>query len=80
MVLYYDDVINDMPGIVEKIISGMFLTDKRTNLTVEAEMYGLPADTVKGQYTKRRAAAPNPQWDEPYFVFKRVGTLKAWFS
>ena len=59
-----------------KVISGMFLTDKKTNLTVEAEMYGLPADTLRRQYTKKRgAAAPHPQWDEDYFVFKRVSTF-----
>ena len=76
MIVYCDGVIDTIPGIiVEKVISGMFLTDKRTNLTVEAEMYGLPADTVRRQYTKKRAAAPHPQWDEDYFVFKRVSSL-----
>ena len=76
MISDYDYVIAVItPGVIEKVISGMFLTDKRTNLTVEAEMYGLPADTVRRQYTRKRAAAPHPQWDEEYFVFKRVGTF-----
>lgn len=58
----------------------MFLTDKRTNLIVEAEMYGLPADTVRRQYTRKRGPAPHPLWDEDYFVFKRVGLVFCcWF-
>ena len=55
-----------------KIISGMFITDKKTNLIVEVEMYGLPADTVRRQFTKKRSPAPHPFWDEDYFVFRRV--------
>jgi phosphatidylinositol phospholipase C beta len=55
-----------------KIISGMFITSKRTDLMVEVEMYGLPADIVRRQFTKKRSPAPNPFWDEDYFVFKRV--------
>lgn len=58
-----------------KVISGLFLTEKRTNLVVEAEMYGLPADTVRRQVTKKKGAAPHPMWNEDYFVFKRVGYL-----
>ena len=55
-----------------QVISGLFLTDKRTNLVVEAEMYGLPADTVRRQFTKKKSSAPHPMWNEDYFVFKRV--------
>ena len=58
-----------------KIISGMFITKKRTNLAVELEMYGLPADLVRKQFTKKRAPAPHPFWNEDYFVFKRVSNL-----
>jgi phosphatidylinositol phospholipase C beta len=54
-----------------KIISGSFLTEKRTNCLVEAEMYGLPADTVRHLYTKK-AAAPHPFWNEAPFTFKRI--------
>ena len=55
-----------------KIISGMFITSKKTELMVEIEMYGLPADIVRRRFTKKRAPAPHPFWDEDYFVFKRV--------
>ena len=55
-----------------KIISGMFITDKKTNLIVEVEMYGLPADTVRRQFTKKRSPASHPFWNEDYFVFRRV--------
>ena len=55
-----------------KIISGMFITSKKTDLMVEVEMYGLPADIVRRQFTKKRAPAPHPFWDEEYFIFKRV--------
>ena len=47
----------------EQIISGSFLTDKKTNCLVEAEMYGLPADTDRHNYTKK-APAPHPFWNE----------------
>lgn len=55
-----------------KIISGMFITSKKTDLMVEVEMYGLPADIVRRRFTKKRAPGPHPYWDEEYFVFKRV--------
>ena len=58
-----------------KIISGMFITSKKTDLMVEVEMYGLPADIVRRQFTKKRAPAPNPFWDEDYFVFRRVSSV-----
>ncbi len=53
----------------------MFITKKSTNLTVELEMYGLPADLVRRQYTKKKPPAPHPFWNEDYFVFKRVSFL-----
>ena len=59
-----------------QVISGSFLTEKRTNCLVEAEMYGLPADTVRHKYTKK-AAAPHPFWNEEPFTFKRVYTCVA---
>ena len=52
-----------------KVISGMFLHSKRANLMVEAEMFGLPADTVRHQYS-RKIPGPHPHWNEDYFVFK----------
>ncbi len=57
-----------------KIISGMFITKKSTSLTVEMELYGLPADLVRRQYTKKKPSAPHPYWNEDYFVFKRVNS------
>ena len=55
----------------EQIISGSFLTDKKTNCLVEAEMYGLPADTDRHNYTKK-APAPHPFWNEEPHTFKKV--------
>ena len=52
-----------------KVISGMFLPSKKPNLMVEAEMFGLPADTVRHQYT-HKIPGPHPHWNEDYFVFK----------
>ena len=55
-----------------QIISGFFLTKKNTNCYVEAEMYGLPADTVRHKYYTRKVQAPHPFWDDETFMFKRV--------
>ncbi|XP_068231344.1 1-phosphatidylinositol 4,5-bisphosphate phosphodiesterase classes I and II isoform X11 [Palaemon carinicauda] len=57
-----------------KVISGQFLSDKRSGCYVEVEMYGLPADTVRKRF--RTKTVPNnclnPVWDEEPFVFKKV--------
>ncbi|XP_044748447.1 1-phosphatidylinositol 4,5-bisphosphate phosphodiesterase classes I and II isoform X2 [Coccinella septempunctata] len=56
------------------VISGQFLSDKRVGTYVEAEMYGLPADTVRKRF--RTKVVPNnginPIYDEEPFVFKKV--------
>lgn len=57
-----------------KVISGQFLSEKRVGVWVEAEMYGLPTDTVRRKYRTRviQNNSINPVWDEPEFVFKKV--------
>ena len=52
-----------------KVISGIFIPSKKPNLVVEAEMFGLPADTVRHQYS-RKIPGPHPHWNEDPFVFK----------
>ncbi|XP_074595176.1 1-phosphatidylinositol 4,5-bisphosphate phosphodiesterase classes I and II-like isoform X2 [Brevipalpus obovatus] len=56
-----------------KIISGQFLSDKRTGTYVDVDMFGLPADTVRRKRTK---IVPNnginPIYDEEPFIFKKV--------
>lgn len=57
-----------------QILSGHFLTDKQVGTYVEVDMYGLPADTVKGKF--RTKTVPyngiNPRYDEEEFLFKKV--------
>ncbi|XP_015782614.1 1-phosphatidylinositol 4,5-bisphosphate phosphodiesterase classes I and II [Tetranychus urticae] len=56
-----------------KIISGIFLSDKRTGTFVEVDMFGLPADTVRRKRTK---TVPNnginPIYDDEPFIFKKI--------
>lgn len=56
------------------VISGQFLTEKRTGTYVEVDMFGLPADTVRKKF--RTKIIPNnginPVYDEEPFVFKKV--------
>lgn len=61
-------------GICGQVISGQFLSDKRTGCYVEVEMYGLPADTVRKRFKTRTVPnnCINPVWDEDPFVFKKV--------
>lgn len=56
------------------VISGQFLSDKRTGTYVEVDMYGLPADTVRKKFKTRIAPnnTINPVYDEEPFVFKKV--------
>lgn len=57
-----------------KVISGQFLsTEKRVNVYVEVEMYGLPADTVRRKKTKVVTSnGINPIWDDEPFTFNKV--------
>ena len=56
------------------MISGQFLSEKRVNVWVEVDMYGLPADTVRRRFRTRliQNNAINPVWDDETFVFKKV--------
>ncbi|KAF3841762.1 hypothetical protein F7725_023713 [Dissostichus mawsoni] len=63
---------NTVDGIV---ISGQFLTEKRVGVYVEADMFGLPADTRRKALktkTSQNNNAVNPVWDEEPIVFKKV--------
>ena len=42
---------------------------------MEAELYGLPADTVRHKYYTRKKEAPHPFWDDEMFTFKRVSCV-----
>ncbi|KAI4789008.1 hypothetical protein KUCAC02_035494, partial [Chaenocephalus aceratus] len=71
---------NTVDGIVAntlsvKVISGQFLTEKRVGVYVEADMFGLPADTRRKALktkTSQNNNAVNPVWDEEPIVFKKV--------
>ncbi|XP_075225667.1 phospholipase C at 21C isoform X2 [Lycorma delicatula] len=56
------------------VLSGQFLTDKRTGVYVEVDMYGLPADTVRKKFRTRIVPnnGINPNFDDEPFVFKKV--------
>ncbi|KAK1905453.1 1-phosphatidylinositol 45-bisphosphate phosphodiesterase beta-1 [Dissostichus eleginoides] len=72
---------NTVDGIVAntlsvKVISGQFLTEKRVGVYVEADMFGLPADTRRKALktkTSQNNNAVNPVWDEEPIVFKKEG-------
>ncbi|CAL4063358.1 unnamed protein product, partial [Meganyctiphanes norvegica] len=57
-----------------KVISGQFLSDRRTGCYVEIEMYGLPADTVRKRFKTSTVSnnTLNPVWNENPIVFKKV--------
>lgn len=57
-----------------QVISGQFLSDKRSGCYIEVEMYGLPADTVRKKFKTKIVPnnCINPVWDEDPFVFKKV--------
>ncbi|XP_068632892.1 1-phosphatidylinositol 4,5-bisphosphate phosphodiesterase classes I and II [Battus philenor] len=56
------------------VLSGQLLTDKRCGTYVEADMFGLPADTVRKKFRTRVAPnnGINPVYGEEPFVFKKV--------
>ncbi|XP_072543680.1 1-phosphatidylinositol 4,5-bisphosphate phosphodiesterase beta-3 isoform X2 [Salminus brasiliensis] len=56
-----------------KIVSGQFLTDKKVGVYVEADMFGLPADTKRKYRTKTsNNNSMDPVWDEDPFLFSKV--------
>ncbi|KPJ14367.1 1-phosphatidylinositol-4,5-bisphosphate phosphodiesterase classes I and II [Papilio machaon] len=56
------------------VVSGQLLTDKRCGTYVEADMFGLPADTVRKKFRTRVAPnnGINPVYGDEPFVFKKV--------
>lgn len=54
-----------------EIISGLFLTEKKTGCYVETEMYGLPSDTLRHKFTSRKDA-PHPFWNHEPIVFNKI--------
>ena len=59
------------------MISGQFLSDRKVGTYVEVDMFGLPADTVRKKFRTKTvpANAINPVFDDPPFVFKKVGEI-----
>lgn len=59
--------------VAVKVISGQFLTDKKTGTYVEVDMFGLPTDTVR---RKRTRTVPNnginPIYGDEVFLFKKI--------
>lgn len=59
--------------VTVRVISGQFLTEKKTGTYVEVDMFGLPADTVRRKRTKTIANnGLNPIYNEEPFEFKKV--------
>ncbi|VDK63722.1 unnamed protein product [Onchocerca ochengi] len=57
-----------------KVISGHFLCDRKVGTYVEAEMYGLPTDTIRKEHRTRTVPANglNPVYNSDPFVFRKV--------
>lgn len=60
--------------LLDQIISGQFLTDKKVGVYVEIDMFGLPVDTRRKAFKTKTSQnnAVNPVWDEEPIVFKKV--------
>ncbi|KAI1295355.1 1-phosphatidylinositol 4,5-bisphosphate phosphodiesterase beta-3 [Halotydeus destructor] len=59
--------------VAVRIISGQFLSDKRTGTYVEVDMFGLPADSVRRKRTRTIANnGINPVYGDELFIFKKV--------
>ena len=56
------------------MLSGHFLSDKKVGTSVEVEMYGLPADTVRKKFRTKTVPANgiNPHYGDEKFLFKKV--------
>lgn len=59
-----------------RVISGLFLSDKKVGTYVEVDMYGLPTDTIRKEFKTRMVPANglNPVYNEEPFVFRKVRT------
>ncbi|GAB6030959.1 hypothetical protein CHUAL_007783 [Chamberlinius hualienensis] len=57
-----------------QVISGQFLSDKKTGTYVEVDMYGLPTDTIRRELRTRMVQnnGLNPVYNEEKFVFRKV--------
>ncbi|XP_073484728.1 1-phosphatidylinositol 4,5-bisphosphate phosphodiesterase beta-4 isoform X1 [Aquarana catesbeiana] len=57
-----------------QVISGQFLSDKKTGTYVEVDMYGLPTDTIRKEFKTRMVMnnGLNPVYNEEPFVFRKV--------
>ena len=57
-----------------QVISGQFVSDKKSGSYVEVDMFGLPSDTVRRKFRTKvvQNNAINPVYDEDPFVFHRV--------
>ena len=57
-----------------QVISGQFVSDKKSGSYVEVDMFGLPSDTVRRKFRTKvvQNNAINPVYDEDPFVFRRV--------
>ena len=61
-------------NVIFKVISGQFLSDKKTGTFVEVDMYGLPTDTIRREFRTRTVPSNglNPVYNEEAFVFRKV--------
>ena len=57
-----------------QVISGQFLSDKKTGTYVEVDMYGLPTDTIRKEFRTKTVPANglNPVYNEEIFQFRKV--------
>ena len=57
-----------------QVISGQFLSDKKTGTYVEVDMYGLPTDTIRKEFRTKTVPANglNPVYNEEIFCFRKV--------
>ena len=64
-----------------QVISGQFLSDKKSGTYVEVDMYGLPTDTIRKEFRTRTVPnnGLNPVYNEEAFVFRKV-TYHSGFS
>ncbi|XP_063040753.1 1-phosphatidylinositol 4,5-bisphosphate phosphodiesterase beta-4 [Engraulis encrasicolus] len=57
-----------------QVISGQFLSDKKTGTYVEVDMYGLPTDTIRKEFRTKMVMnnGLNPVYNSEPFVFRKV--------
>jgi len=58
-----------------QVISGQFVSDKKSGSYVEVDMFGLPSDTLRRKFRTKvvQNNAISPVYDEEPFVFRKVG-------